>query len=433
MMMSSSGSALGVDFGTTNSVVAWADAPDHAQLVPLRAPDGETSVFRSALCFWEEPSARRGMAYDAGPWAIEEYLEAPLDSRFLQSFKSVAASPLFERANIYNNALRFEDMGQMFLERLVHHAGAGLKNRPPRVIVGRPVEYAGARADAALARERYDRMFADFGTELHYVFEPLGAALSYARHVDHESTVLVGDFGGGTTDFSVVKIAERGAKKRCQPLASAGIGIAGDQFDFRLMDRLVLPLLGKGSEYRSFEKLLEIPGGYFADFGNWSKLAMMRNRKTLDGLRKMMRDAVEPEKLAVMIALIENEQGFPLYDAIGKVKRTLSSEDEAEFRFEGGGVDISARVTRREFEQWIAPDLQRIEAVMEQALAKAGVEAGQIDRIFLTGGSSLIPAISALFARRFGADRLAMGDELTSIAYGLALIGMEENPAEWTV
>jgi hypothetical chaperone protein len=427
-----SGQALGIDFGTTNSVVALANGPDQAQLVPFNAPDGETSVFRSALCFWEEPGTRSGMAHDAGPWAIEEYLEAPLDSRFVQSFKSVAASPLFERASIFNKSLRFEDMGQMFLDRLIHHAGGALKQRPPRVIVGRPVEYAGARADANLARERYDRMFADFGVELHYVFEPLGAALSYARQLDQEATVLVADFGGGTTDFSVVKIAERGTAKRCQPLASAGIGIAGDQFDYRLLDRLVLPLLGKGSLYRSFDKTLEIPGGYFADFGNWSKLAMMRNRKTLEGLRKMMRDAVEPQKLETMLALIEHEQGFPLYDAIGRVKRALSNEEEAEFRFEGGGVEIGAKVLRRDFESWIEADLQRIETAMERALAKAGVEAGQIDRIFLTGGSSLIPAIRAMFARRFGEERLAVGDELTSIAYGLALIGVEDNPAEWT-
>lgn len=423
--------ALGIDFGTTNTVVAQADGPEAAELLCFKAPDGDTSVFRSALCFWEEPGTRSGMACDAGPWAISEYLEAPLDSRFVQSFKSVAASPVFERASIFNKALRFEDMGKIFLERLVHHAGGALANRPPRVIVGRPVEYAGARADAALARERYDRMFEDFGVDIHYVFEPLGAALSYARQLDRQATVLVADFGGGTTDFSVVRIAEKGAAKRCQPLASSGIGIAGDQFDYRLLDRLVLPMLGKGGQYRSFEKLLEIPGGYFADFGNWSKLAMMRNRKTLDGLRRMMRDAVEPERLATMIALIEHEQGFPLYDAISRLKRALSAAEEAEFQFSGGGVEIGATVLRRDFERWIADDLQRIEAAMDRALDKAGVDEKQIDRVFLTGGSSLIPAIRAMFVRRFGEARLAAGDELTSIAYGLALIGAEDNPAEW--
>lgn len=427
-----SSAALGIDFGTTNTVLAKADAENGANLLRFEGPEvDDTSVFRSALCFWEEPSVRRGMDYDAGPWAIAEYLEAPLDSRFVQSFKSVAASPVFERASIFNNALRFEDMGALFLEKLVAHSGGKLKNRPERLIVGRPVEYAGARADEALARERYDRMFADFGVDIHYVYEPLGAAHSYASQLDHAATVLVADFGGGTTDFSVVKIAARGEAKRCVPLASSGIGIAGDQFDYRLADKLVLPMLGKGSLYRSFDKQLEVPGGYFADFGNWSRLAMMRNRKTLEALRRLTRDAVEPEKIETMITLIEEEQGLPLYDAIGQVKRALSSQEEAEFCFSGGGVEISAPVTRQEFETWIAEDLLRIEAAMQAALAKAGLEADAIDRVFLTGGSSLIPAIRDLFVRNFGESRIATGDELTSIAYGLALIGAEENPAEW--
>ena len=431
MQSKSTGGALGLDFGTTNTVVALADGAGATELVEFGGEDPHSSVFRSALCFWEEERAWQGIAHEAGPWAIEEYLQSPLDSRFVQSFKSVAASPLFERAMIFNRIFRFEDLGRLFLQKLVVHAGGRLDERPRRIIVGRPVEYAGARADPVLARQRYDLMFQAFGAELHYVFEPLGAAHSYASRLSRPATILVADFGGGTTDFSVVRIAEPGAVRRCIPLASAGIAIAGDQFDYRIVDRLVLPLLGKGSHYRSFEKILEIPGGYFADFGNWSRLALMRNRRTLDELRRLQRDAERPELIGRMIALIEHEQGFPLYDAVGRLKRALSSSDAAQFSFSGGGVEIRADVLRRDFEHWISEDLGRIEAAMDRALEKAGVEARGIDRVFLTGGSSLIPAIRAVFDRRFGSERIATGDELTSIAHGLALIGEEENPGEW--
>ena len=431
MQSKSTGGALGLDFGTTNTVVALADGAGATELVEFGSEDRHSSVFRSALCFWEEERAWQGIAHEAGPWAIEEYLQSPLDSRFVQSFKSVAASPLFERAMIFNRIFRFEDLGRLFLQKLVVHAGGRLDERPRRIIVGRPVEYAGARADPVLARQRYDLMLQAFGAELHYVFEPLGAAHSYASRLSRPATILVADFGGGTTDFSVVRIAEPGAVRRCIPLASAGIAIAGDQFDYRIVDRLVLPLLGKGSHYRSFEKILEIPGGYFADFGNWSRLALMRNRRTLDELRRLQRDAERPELIGRMIALIEHEQGFPLYDAVGRLKRALSSSDAAQFSFSGGGVEIRADVLRRDFEHWISEDLGRIEAAMDRALEKAGVEARGIDRVFLTGGSSLIPAIRAVFDRRFGSERIATGDELTSIAHGLALIGEEENPGEW--
>lgn len=423
--------ALGLDFGTTNTVAALATGGGDSQLVQFGTGASSSAVFRSALCFWEEERAWQGIAHEAGPWAIEEYLQSPLDCRFIQSFKSVAASPLFERAMIYNRPHRFEDLGRTFLKHLVLHADGALDAPPARVIVGRPVEYAGARADAQLARQRYDLMFEALGTQLLYVYEPLGAAHSYATRLDKPATILVADFGGGTTDFSVVTIAEPGAARRCVPLASAGIAIAGDQFDYRIVDRLVLPLLGKGSQYRSFGKILDIPGGHFSDFGNWSRLAMMRNRRTLDELRRLQRDALFPDKIDRMIALIENEQGFALYDAVGKLKRALSQGETARFSFTGGGVAIEAEVHRSQFEQWIAADLLRIEAAMDQAVEKAGMTTGAIDRIFLTGGSSLIPAIRALFDRRFGAERIATGDELTSIAHGLALIGMDDDPDQW--
>lgn len=424
-------SALGLDFGTTNSVVALADGHGGTELVAFG--DAGDAVFRSALCFWEEERSWNGIAHEAGPWAIDEYLQSPLDSRFIQSFKSVAASSLFERAMIWGKPFRFEDLGRLFLQRLVAHAGGALDERPRRIVVGRPVEYAGARPDPELARQRYDAMLAAFGTEIYYVHEPLGAAHSYAVRLTEPATILVADFGGGTTDFSIVRVAEPGCPRRCVPLASSGIGIAGDRFDYRIVDRLVLPLLGKGSYYRSFDKILEIPDGYFSDFGDWSRLAIMRNRRTLDEIRRLQRDAERPDLIGRMIALIEHEQGFPLYDAVGKLKRALSGSDHAEFHFAGGGIEISADVRRADFERWIADDLKRIEAAMDRALGRAGTAPEAIDRVFLTGGSSLIPAIRALFNRRFGEERIASGGELTSIAHGLALIGEESDPAEWAV
>ncbi|MEN3748735.1 Hsp70 family protein [Sphingomonas sp. HF-S3] len=430
--MDSDTGALGLDFGTTNTVAALADGAGSSRLIEFAGDEATGAVFRTALCFWEEERGWNGIAHEAGPWAISEFLQSPLDSRFVQSFKTVAASPLFERAQIFGKPFRFEDLGRLFLQKLVAHSGGALDGRPRRVIVGRPVEYAGARPDPALARRRYDAMLDGFGVELHYVYEPLGAAFSYASRLTDPATILVADFGGGTTDFSVVRVAEPGAERRCVPLASAGIGIAGDRFDQRIVDHLVLPMLGKGGDYRSFGKLLPIPGGYFVEFADWSRLALMRNRRTLDELRKLQRDAVDPEPIGRMIALIEHEQGFPLYDAVGRLKRALSSAEAAEFRFCGGEVEIAAEVRRSDFEGWIGEDLRRIEAAMDTALDRAGVAAGDIDRVFMTGGSSLIPAIRAIFERRFGSERIATGGELTSIAHGLALIGEQPDLAGWT-
>jgi hypothetical chaperone protein len=423
--------AVGIDFGTTNSVVARANEQGAVELADFAAPDGLASVFRSALCFWQDDAIRGGLGHEAGPWAIAEFLDFPRGSRFLQSFKSVAANPIFEHASLFDKRLRFEQLGQIFLQHLRAHSRGELENLPERIIVGRPVRYAGSKPDPVLARVRYDAMFEALGRPVHYVYEPMGAAFSFTSRLTEPATLLVADFGGGTSDFSIVRVEAPGAAQRCTPLGSAGIGIAGDQFDYRILDHLVLPMLGKGGSYRSFDKVLEIPAGHFADFGDWSRLAMMRNRRTLDELARLKRAAVDPEAIERMIAVVEHELGHGLYEAVGRLKRSLSSDQHGAFNFESSDLTIHAEVTRAEFEQWIAPDLARISATVDEALANAKLTAGDIDHVFLTGGSSLIPAVRRLFEERFGESRLADGEELTSIAHGLALIGQAPDIQDW--
>ncbi|WP_395328697.1 Hsp70 family protein [Novosphingobium sp. BL-8H] len=423
--------SIGIDFGTTNSVIALAGAAGEADLVDFAAPGGSGSVFRSALCFWQDEGVRGGLAHEAGPWAISEFLEFPQGSRFLQSFKSVAANPAFEHATLFEKRMRFEELGQVFLTHLLDHAGTALSDLPERIVIGRPVRYVGARPDEALARKRYDAMFALLKRPVHYVYEPVGAAFSFASRLSDPATLLVADFGGGTSDFSIVRVEAPGAERRCVPLGSAGIGIAGDRFDYRIMDHLVLPLLGKGGTYRSFDKVLEIPPGHFKDFGDWSRLAMMRNRRTLEQLAKLRHSATDQAAIDRMIAVVEHELGFGLYEAVGQLKRTLSSSDHGALRFESEELQIEAEVSRAEFERWIAPDLHRIGETVDGALAKAGLRPDQIDHVFLTGGSSLIPAVRALFEERFGEGHIASGNELTSIAHGLALIGQSSDLDEW--
>ncbi len=431
MPSSTATGAIGIDFGTTNSVIARADADGRTALVEFAAPHGTAAVFRSALCFWQDDGLRGSLSHAAGPWAIAEFLDCPGGSRFLQSFKSVAANPAFDVANLFEKRLKFEDLGQVFLRHLLAHGGVGLRDLPERIVVGRPVRYVGARPDPALARARYDAMFAVLGRPVHYVYEPLGAAYGFASRLSEPATLLVADFGGGTSDFAIVRV-DPGAARRCVPLASGGIGIAGDRFDYRIMDHLVLPLLGKGGTYRSFDKVLEIAPGHFADFGDWSRLAMLRSRRKLEELARLRHSATDPAAIGRMIAVIENELGYALYDTVGQLKRALSDDTQGHFHFEGPDMRIEAEVSRDTFERWIAPDLARIAQTVDDVLGIAGIDAGAIDHVFLTGGSSLIPAVRRMFEVRFGAEHIAGGDELTSIAHGLALMGGDPDLSQWT-
>ncbi|THD74388.1 MAG: Hsp70 family protein [Phenylobacterium sp.] len=426
--------SLGIDFGTTNTVVSLAGADGPAQLVKFPGVDGHPFAFRSCLSFHAPPERPSERHIAAGPWAIEAYVEDPVETRFIQSFKMFAAAESFSETQILGRRYRFEDLLSTFLLKLKGCAGEAMADLPARVIVGRPVTFAGGSPSEPLALARYDTAFGRMGfSEILYAYEPVGAAFFFARTLDHDATVLVGDFGGGTSDFSIIRFERAAGEMRSTPLGRAGVGVAGDAFDYRIIDQLVSPALGKGSSYESYGKVLPIPNRYYSAFARWDQLALMRMSRDMREIRALLREAVEPEKIARLVETLDENYGYQLYRAVSRLKEALSADEAAEFRFEAGSIAIARQVRRTEFEGWIAPELSQIEGAVDRALADAGLDSGQIDRVFLTGGSSLVPAVRAIFQRRFAAERIETGAELESIAAGLALIGRERDLSRWTM
>ena len=428
-----SGYSLGIDFGTTNTVLALAEADGPARLVQFPAPEGELFAFRSCLSFYAPAEAPQDRQIAAGPWAIDAYVEDPADTRFIQSFKSFAAQESFTETQILGRRYRFEDLLSTFLLKVRDYAGGALSGLPDRVIVGRPVTFAGGAPKESLALERYEIAFKRMGVkEVLYAYEPVGAAFFFARGLKEDATVLVGDFGGGTSDFSIIRFERHAGEMRAIPLGRAGVGVAGDAFDYRIIDNLVSPELGKGSSYQTFGKTLPIPNRYYSAFARWDQLAMMRASRDMREIRKLVREAVEPEKITRLVETLDENYGYRLYRAVSRLKEALSAQDTAEFRFEAGSIRIVHDVPRARFEGWIAPELAKIEHAVDQALADANLPASGIDRVFLTGGSSLVPAVRAIFHRRFEPGRIETGAELESIASGLALMARERDLSQWT-
>ena len=427
--------SLGLDFGTTNTVVSWAGRDVPAQAVAFGFLDSLLVSFRSALCFWDEgdeevPDVRS----DAGPWAIQRFLELSGDCRFIQSLKTFAASRLFEGTHIFGRAYRFEDLFGRFFRDLRGHAHPQLDALPREVVVGRPVEYAGSHPDESLAMQRYEAALVPFGFErIRQVYEPVAAAFFFAQSLEHAATVLVADFGGGTTDFSVIAFDVGPGRLSARALGHSGVGIAGDRFDYRIIDHVVLPRLGKGTTYRSMGRSLELPRSCFAAFAQWHELSVMKTSRAFRDLKDVSRFSDAPELVGRFIRLVESEQGYTLYRAVSGLKEALSRAESAPFRFDGPGFTIEAVVERAQFEQWIAEELDLIEDALDRALADAGIAAPDVDRVFLTGGTSFVPAVRRIFQRRFGADRIASGNEFVSIANGLATIGLREDIDAWTV
>lgn len=375
-----SAQTVGIDFGTTNTVVAIAGAEGEAVVMRFNAPTGEVTAFRSTLSFQieeavgHEPPRR---LVEAGPWAIEAYLEEALETRFIQSFKTFAASAAFTDTNIDNRRYKFEDLLGAFLLRLRLHGGEQMADLPNRVIVGRPVTFAGGAPDEQLALTRYEAAFARLGfTDIRYAYEPVGAAFFFARTLETDANVLVADFGGGTSDFSVVRFARTADGLRSTALARSGVGVAGDAFDYRIIDQLVSPELGKGSQYRTFGKTLPVPQRYFAAFARWDQLALLRASRDMRDIRALARTATEPEKLDRLIEILDDNHGYALYQAVSSLKMSLSRQDQATFSFRAGSIHIEKPVSRSEFEHWIAPELALIEKAVDEAIERSGLTCG---------------------------------------------------------
>jgi len=424
---------LGIDFGTTNTVIALAGETGVSELVRFATPSGRpSSAFRSVLSFGEPtPKAPTGVV-EGGPWAIEAFLEDPESARLIQSFKTFAASEAFSGTTIHGRRFQFEDLLSAFLRQARNRGGEALQGASDLTIIGRPVIFAGASPDEALAMDRYASAFDRLGfTHRAFAYEPVGAAFFFAKRLAARATVLVADFGGGTSDFSVMRFERKGGEMCATPLSRSGVGVAGDAFDFRIIDEVVSPRLGKGSGYRSGENVLYTPNRYYASFARWNQLTLMKWSRDLREIREIARTSLEPEALGRFIRLIENDHGYALYQAVSKVKEALSTEQAAVLNFQAEDIDIQAEIRRSDFERWIGRELEMIRGAVDQALDLAGVEAGGIDKVFLTGGSSLVPAVRAIFADRFGEAALETGDEFESIASGLALIGAEPDPTPW--
>ncbi|HVV85182.1 MAG TPA: Hsp70 family protein [Kofleriaceae bacterium] len=412
------GLALGIDFGTTNSAIAVAERGRPARVLPLPAPGGGTvSYWRTVLCF--EPSEdRTPMRSSAGAEAIARYAQSEGIARLLQSIKSHLASGVFVDTSIFGKRFKLEHLIGVYLRAMRAAAPVDLGRR---AVVGRPVRYWGAESAAdderAVGRMREALALAGFD-DVTFAYEPVAAAHAYAARLDHDELVLIADFGGGTSDFSVVAVGPRAGAK---VWATSGVAIAGDAFDARVIDQVVAPRLGKGSRYRvELGGEAGVPSWIYNALRRWHHLSTLKSAETTRLLERIAAGAIDRDAIARLLHVVEDDLGLPLHASVEAAKVALSRAGEAAFDFARPGVIIRDRIARDAFDAWIEPDLAAIDDAVTAALTTAGVAAGDIDRVFATGGSSLVPAVRGRLAARFGADRLVGGEELTSVAAGLA-------------
>ncbi|MGE6240455.1 Hsp70 family protein [Ectopseudomonas guguanensis] len=414
MSFSTPARACGIDFGTSNSTVGWL-RPGQDSLLPLE--DGKITL-PSVIFFNTE---ERRPVY--GRLALHEYLEG-YEGRLMRSLKSLLGSKLLKsETTVLGSALPFKDLLGFFIGELKKRAEAQAERAFEEVVLGRPVFFVDD--DPAADQEAQNTLVAvahKLGfKEVSFQYEPIAAAFDYESSLDREELVLIVDIGGGTSDFSLVRLAPQRhhlAERQDDILATGGVHIGGTDFDKQLSLAGVMPLFGYGSRMKSDAFM---PTSYHLNLATWHTINALYAQKTQLALQNMRYDIVDATGIDRLFGLIEQRAGHWLAMQVEESKIALSEQEARAIDLSRVEPGLVAELTRPLFESAIEPLLERIRASLTQLLADAGVSADQVDTLFFTGGSSGVPALRQSVAAMLPNARSVEGNTFGSIGSGLAI------------
>lgn len=411
--------ACGIDFGTSNSTIALAE-PGGA-ITQIQIEGGELTA-PTLLYFGEEPPPLFGAQ------AAQSYLEEEMLGRLIQSIKRHLPAANFGGTVVQGTWRSLEELVAGYL-RFLKAAAEQVSGRPVEAaLMGRPARFHADDERDQLAQDRLEEAARIAGfTQVAFQLEPIAAARRFERSLSKDVLCLVGDFGGGTSDFTVIRLSpERAgrADRTGDVLGIAGVSVGGNDFDARLMIRHVLPHFGHNTEYRPMGKWMQIPPALHLAITRWHTACLAGSDENLDKLKLMMRTAKDRQGLARLYELLDEGWFFRLFQSVEAAKVALSAQPEATFAFRAGSIDIQDTITRAAFEDAIGRELEKVSGCVDGLLSDLSLEPDQIDVVFLTGGSSRVPAVRRLFEARFG-DRIAEMEALTSVGFGLGVEALE--------
>ena len=411
---------FGLDFGTTNSALSIY-RNGRVEVVDIDEFNSTGSLMRSVLYFNEDQEVF------AGQEAISNYVSEGAAGRFMQSIKTFLPNRSFESTEVFGKKYGIDDLVAIVLKKIKARGEAYVGCPVDSVILGRPVVFSEDPAKDALAQDRLEKAARKAGfMHIFFQLEPVAAALSYEDSLPAgaERVVLIGDFGGGTSDFTVIRVkggAFGRSDRRSDVLSVGGVYTAGDRFDSQIMWEKIAKYFGRGVKYKGMGKdeLFDIPHSIIYTLCQWHRIPLLRTRKTREQIRLIKNAATDRQRIENLEHLIGDNYGFFLFQSIEKAKCELSQLDLAKVSFRERDLSISEEITREEFESINTDNLAQIAGCIDEVVAKSGVPHGKIDTVFLTGGTSRIPFIRRLFEQRFGADKLEHRDAFTSVVHGL--------------
>lgn len=408
--------SCGLDFGTSNSTLSRIGPSGKPELVPV---EGKQNTIPSVIFFgFEDDSLYFGRE------AVAEYVTGA-EGRLMRSLKSVLGTALFsDTTRIKARRLGFGEIIGTFVGEVKRRAEAQLGDELTDVVMGRPVQFVDDDpvADAEAQSQLEAAVRAQGFRNIVFQYEPIAAALDYERHVNQEKLALIVDLGGGTSDFSLVRVApERAgaADRSADILATAGVHIGGTDFDRLLAMARVMPELGLGSKTVDGKRYLPV-APYF-DLSTWHRINRLYDAKALRDLRSTIREAEEAERVETMVMLVEDRLGHRLVGAVEAAKIALSDHEQTEFAFPVRERMIETEITVAQLGAALAESVRRLEATISDTLRQAGVGRDAVDSLILTGGSTLVPEVANRLQALFPEAEVVRTDVLGSVGLGLGL------------
>jgi len=408
-----------LDFGTSNSLLAAADEERTYDPIPLDSKAKDPSILRSLLYF---PDMSR-CYYGTG--AIREFLEHQGEGRLIRSIKKHLPIRSFVGTWIGDRPANLEDLIGFFLGEMRKRANEHFGQDVDRVVMGRPARFAVDDLDDNFAQHRLEEAARRAGFKsIEFCPEPLAAAYEFRQSLDRAKLVLVADFGGGTSDYTVVRM-DRGEELKAEVLAIGGVPVAGDALDGAVMRHRLAPYFGSDISYTIpfSSNVLRLPSHLMERICSAADISLLGKRDVKEFLRNVQQWAGEPEskrKLDRLFCLIEEQQGFPLFESIEGVKRELSEQNAAPLIFDHPVIAIREILARVDFEAFIQVQVDRIMKALDETLAQAGVTAPDIDVVCCTGGTAKVPALRNELIQRFGPAKLDSHNHFHSVVKGLS-------------
>lgn len=408
-----------IDYGTSNSLLAATDGTVTTPPVALDPLAPDPTVLRSVLYFPSQNLCYYGQA------AIDMYGENQAEGRLIRSIKKYLPSESFVGSWIDDRMVRLEDLISYFLLEMKKRASIELGVESDTLLLGRPAKFSDDSAKDRLAQYRLAKAAELAGFKhVEFLAEPLAAAFELRKRLTESKTVLVVDLGGGTSDFTVIRIGPHAYRDE-DLLAIGGVSVAGDVIDGAIMKDEIAPWFGSKVKYKvpMGRNVLEMPKSLLDHICSPADIAQLRRSEYMDFFRNVRSWALtndDKEKLDRLFVLVEDQLGFELFERIDSTKRAFSTVERATFSFDYPGIEIKEEITKAEFDNLVAQPTEKILNVMDDTLKAAGLIPEKIDLVYCTGGTSKLGLIQDGLRARFSEEKIVKTNFFHSVIEGLA-------------